>query len=632
MAKKQFKAESKRLLELMINSIYTNKEIFLRELISNASDALDKRYYLSLTDESAKVERKDLTIRIERHPDTRTLVIEDTGIGMTAEELEKNLGTIARSGSADFKKTLEENTENVDIIGQFGVGFYSAFMVAKTITVDSRNVYETTGSRWISSGEDGYTITPIEKESVGTRITLELKEDTGQDQFSDYLNEFTIRNLIRKYSDYIRYPIHMDVIKTEKDPDDNEKTITRTEQETLNSMVPLWKKRRKDITEEQYADFYKSSFNDWQQPLKTIHYSVEGNLSYTALLFIPKTAPFNFYNADFSSGLKLYSKGVFILDQAKELLPDAYRFVTGLVDSDDISLNISREILQQDHQVKDLSASLEKKIHSALEDLMKNDRTVYEAFFEQFGLNLKHSIYKSFGAEQDKLKDLLLYRSGTDHTYVSLAEYRKQMPEDQKEIYFSSGKTPEEIDRNPLLEKVREKGYDILYFTDPIDEFVVAMMPEYDGYPFKSIANADVDFASEEEKEARKAQLEENKDLLSSMKEALNGSVKDVRLSSRLKHHAVCLVSESGLSIEMEKVLSQDPNNRGLKAEKILEINPDHPVFKALQSIAESDPEQLKTYSGVLYDLARIMDGLSIEDPIGYADRIAELMVKAIGH
>ncbi len=630
MAKKQFKAESKRLLELMINSIYTNKEIFLRELVSNASDALDKRYYLSLTQPEHRVEKEDLKIRIERHPEERTLVIEDTGIGMTDKEMETNLGTIARSGSAEFREKLEKGEDNIDIIGQFGVGFYSAFMVAQKITVESRSAESDTAFRWTSSGQDGYTIEPAEKETAGTRITLWLKEDTEDEKYSEYLEEQKIRDLVKKYSDYVRYPIVMEVSKSIPDPSDKDNDIITVEDETLNSMIPLWKKNKNEISSEDYNEFYKSKFNDWQDPQKVIHYSVEGNLSYTALLFIPAKAPYDFYQADYKSGLQLYSKGVFILDKAKDLIPEAFRFVTGLIDSDDLNLNISREILQQDRQVKALASSVEKRIQRALEDMLKNEREEYEKFFENFGLNIKYDIYRSFGANAEKYRDLLLYRSSKDNEFVSLKEYKERMPEDQKYIWFASGSAIDEIEKMPALEKVRDKGYEILYFTDAVDEFVVSMMTEYDGVQFRSVSKGDLDLDTEEEKKEREEKAEQNKDMLSLMKEALDDKVREVRISSRLKDDPVVLVSDEGMSIEMEKVLSQNPENRGMmKAVKILEINPDHPVFSTLQKVFEQDQDKLKEYAGVLYDQACLIEGLPIDDPVEYARRIADLMIQA---
>ncbi len=629
MAKKQFKAESKRLLGLMINSIYTNKEIFLRELISNASDALDKRYYLGLTDESKNVAKKDLWIKIEHSKDDRTLVIEDTGIGMTDSEMEKNLGTIAKSGSAEFQAQLEKADKNIDIIGQFGVGFYSAFMVADRIEVESRSAGSDRAWKWVSTGEDGYTITPAEKDSIGTRITLTLKNDTDDEKYSEYLEEYKLRSLVKKYSDYVRYPIKMDVTKSIPDPTDEDKTIDTVQEETLNSMVPIWKKQRSKIKPEEYNEFYKGKFNDWEDPQKVIHYSVEGNLSYTALLFIPKKAPYNFYNTDFEPGLQLYSKGVFILEKAKDLLPDCYRFITGLVDSEDLSLNISREILQQDRQVKALASSIDKKITKALEDMLKKEREEYEKFFDSFGLNLKYSLYKSYGMEKEKLQDLLLFRSSREQKYVTLKEYVERMPEDRNEIYFVSGSSIADIERLPVMDKVRDKDIEVLYFTDNVDEFAIRMMNDYNGKTFKSITEGDLDLGTEEEKKDREKKAEENKDMLSAMKEALGDKVKEVRISSRLKDDPVCMVADQGMSIEMEKVLSQDPNSKGLKATKILEINPDHPIFETLQKVNASNPDALKEYADVLYDQALLIEGLPIEDPVAYAKKIVDLMVKA---
>lgn len=630
MAKKQFKAESKRLLEMMINSIYTNKEIFLRELISNASDALDKRWYLALTDDTQKVDKDDLKIRLTRNEHDRTLVIEDTGIGMTDKEMENNLGTIARSGSAEFRQQLEEGAENIDIIGQFGVGFYSAFMVSSKIEVVSRKAGTDEAFCWTSTGQDGYTITPCEKDNVGTKITLWLKEDTEDEKYSEYLEEYTLKNLVKKYSDYVRYPIIMEVSKSIPDPSDENNDIITQEDETLNSMVPLWKKQKSEITDEEYNEFYKSKFNDWQDPQKVIHYSVEGNLSYTALLFIPAKAPYDFYNADYKSGLQLYSKGVFIMDKAKDLVPECFRFVTGLIDSDDLNLNISREILQQDRQVKALASSVEKRIQRALEDMLKNDREAYEKLFDNFGLNIKYDIYRSFGANKEKLQDLLLYRSSKDGSYVTLKEYTERMPEDQKNIYFASGTSVEDIEKLPALEKVRDKGYEILYFLDAVDEFVISMMNDYNEKPFRSVSKGDLDLDSEEEKKEREEKAEENKDMLTMMKEAIGSRVSDVRISSRLKDDPVVLVSDEGMSIEMEKVLSQNPDNRGMmKAVKILEINPDHPVFETLKKVYETDQEKLKEYAGVLYDQACLIEGLPIDDPVEYARKITDLMVQA---
>ena len=631
MAKKQFKAESKRLLELMINSIYTNKEIFLRELISNASDALDKRYYLSLTDKDHKVDRKSLQIRIERHPENRTLVIEDTGIGMTQEELEKNLGTIARSGSAEFREQLEKATRNIDIIGQFGVGFYSAFMVAKKITVESRSALSDEGFCWVSSGQDGYTITPIEKEQIGTRITLDLKDDTDDEKYSDYLQEYKIRDLVKKYSDYVRYPINMEVVKSIPDPTDENETIDTTEMETLNSMIPLWKKNKSKIKDEEYNEFYKSKFADWEDPAKVIHYNIEGNISYTALMYIPAKAPSDFYYQTYESGLQLYTKGVFIMDKAKDLLPDHFRFVRGLVDSDDLNLNISREILQQDRQVKALAKSIEKKIQSALEDMLKNEREKYEKFFDEFGLNLKYGIYKDYGLHKDQLQDLLMFRSDKEGKYVTLKEYTENMKDEQKVIYYACGKSLDEIKQLPALEKIHDKGYEVLCFLHDIDEFCVQMMRDYDGKQFQSITTADLDLDSEEEKKDREEKTEANKDMLSAMKDALGEAVKEVRISSRLKDDPVCVVAAEGPSLDMERYMANEQNAMfgKIKANKILEINPDHAIFSKLQEIYRDHPEQIGDYADVLFQQALLIQGLPIEDPVAYTKKITELMIRS---
>ena len=631
MAKKQFKAESRRLLELMINSIYTNKEIFLRELISNASDALDKRHYLSLTDPGQKVAKKDLKITIERDKANRRLIITDTGIGMTEEELEKNLGTIAKSGSAEFRDQLEKAAKNIDIIGQFGVGFYSAFMVSKKITVESRSASDPQAHSWVSSGQDGYVISEIEKPEIGTRIILDLKDDTDDEKYSEYLEEYKIRELIKKYSDYVRYPINMNVTKSIPDPTDDKKTIDTEEEETLNSMIPLWKKNKNKIKPEEYNEFYKQKFNDWEDPAKVIHYTVEGSLSYTALLFIPSRAPFDFYYQTYEPGLQLYSKGVFILDKAKDLLPDHFRFVVGLIDSDDLNLNISREILQQDRQVKALARSVEKKIQSALEEMLKEDREKYEHFFDSFGLNLKYGIYKDYGMHKEQLQDLIMFRSSKDGAYTTLKEYTERMPADQKVIYYACGKYIEDIEKLPVLGKIRDKGCEVLYFLDERDEFVAHVMRSYDGHDFQSVNKADLDLDSEEEKKKKEETAAENKDMLEAMKDALGDNVKEVRVSSRLKDDPVCVVADEGLSLDMERYMANDPMNpnSGMKAVKILEINPDHPIFNKLREVYSSDPAKLKEYAEVLYDQALLIQGLPIEDPVEYARKITALMISA---
>ena len=632
MAKKQFKAESRRLLDLMINSIYTNQEIFLREIISNASDALDKRYYLSLTEGNEKISRDSLKITIERNKDARQIVIEDNGVGMTEEELENNLGTIAKSGSAEFRAQLEKANDNTDIIGQFGVGFYSAFMVARRILVETHSVKDGTAHSWTSSGEDGYVISEIDKPEIGTRITLDLKEDTDDIKYSDYLEEYKIRELIRKYSDYVRYPIEMAVTKHIPDPTDEEKTIDTEEIETLNSMIPLWKKKKSEIKDEEYNEFYKSKFNDWEDPQKVIHYNVEGNISYTALLYIPSRTPYNFYSSEYRQGIQLYSHNVFIMDNVKDLIPDYYRFVQGVIDCDDLSLNISREILQQNRQVQLLSRSIEKKIHSTLEDRLKNDRENYEKFYENFAWDLKFGVYNNYGANKEKLQDFLLFRSSKEGKYVTLKEYVERMSKDQKAIYYAVGKSVEEIERKPVMEKLREKDIEVLYFLDERDEFVTGMIHTYAEKQFQSVSNGDLDLESEEEKKEREEKAEANKDMLTAIKEDLGDKVSEVRISSRLgENDPVCLSAAEGVSMEMEKYMANDPlsNGHGPKASKILEINASHPIFNKLQSVYSENPELLKDYAEVLFNQAMLIQGLPIEDPAAYARKIAELLVKA---
>ena len=628
MAKKQFNAESKRILDLMIHSIYTNKEIFLRELISNASDALDKRYYLSLTDENQRVDKNELKIRIDLDKENRTITLTDSGIGMTQEELESNLGTIAHSGSLEFKQKLEEGTSDVDIIGQFGVGFYSAFMVAQRIIVETRSAQSEQAYSWISNGEDGYTIAPIMKEDVGTKIILELKEESEDDKVDEYLDEYTIKNLIRKYSDYVRWPIEMEV-ETTKTVEGKDEPETVKEIQTLNSMVPLWKRNKSEIKEEEYNEFYKNKFMDWENPAKVMHYSVEGTTSYNALLFIPAKTPYNFYSADYEPGLQLYCKGVFIMDKAKDLVPDYFRFVRGLVDSDDLNLNISREILQQDRQMKTLAKSIEKKIKNTLEDMLKNDREKYEEFFKNFGLSLKFGVYQDYGMHKDQLQDLLLFKSTNNDEYTTLDEYVSRMKEGQDQIYFASGESIELIKKLPQMEKLQDKGYEVLYFTDDVDEFAANIMMEYKEKKFKSINQGDLDLDDEEEKKAKEEKTQENKSMLDKMKDALGDKVKEVRLSSRLKSHPVCLVSDEGLSMEMEKVLNQMPNQNEVKAGKILEINPDHEIFTTLQKIYDKHPELMDEYTDLLYTQAMLIEGYKIDDPIAYANQVCDLMIRA---
>ncbi len=586
MAKKQFKAESKRLLDLMINSIYTHKEIFLRELISNASDAVDKLYYKTITEGDTGISRDDFGIRIEADRENRTLRIIDNGMGMTREELEKNLGTIAKSGSLDFKSEMDKKDE-IDIIGQFGVGFYSAFMVSDKVSVLSRAYGSDEAYMWESSGADGYTITEAEKDSNGTEITLTLKEDTDDENYSEYLDTYKIKSLITKYSDYIRYPIQMMVEKhrlkpgcEDKKPEEQEYE-TYQELETLNSMVPLWKKNKSEIKDEDYNEFYKDKFYDFTDPAKVIHTDVEGVVSYTALLFIPGQAPFNYYTKDYEKGLQLYSSGVLIMDKCPDLLPDYFSFVKGLVDSQDLSLNISREMLQHDRQLRAIAQRLEKKIKSELLSMLKTDREKYISFFKNFGLQLKYGLYDSFGANKETLKDLLMFYSSTEKALVTLSEYVSRMKHEQKYIYYASGETVEQIDRLPQTELLKEKGYEILYLTDSIDEFALQVMREFDEKQFKSVSGEDLDIEeSKEEKEAAEKQAEESKDLLEFMKESLDGKVSEVKLSHRLKNHPVCLTSKGGLSIEMEKVLNAMPTDEKVQAERVLEINAKHPVLE----------------------------------------------------
>ncbi|MEG0176427.1 molecular chaperone HtpG [Anaerorhabdus sp.] len=629
MANKQFKAESKRLLDLMIHSIYTNREIFLRELISNASDALDKRYYLSLTDDTKRIDKKDLKIHIDIDKDNRTLTLTDTGIGMTDKELENNLGTIARSGSLEFKKGLEDADKNIDIIGQFGVGFYSAFMVAKKIIVETKSITTGESFAWVSSGEDGYSINPITKEDIGTKIILELKDDSDEEKYSEYLDSYTIQELVTKYSDYVRYPIQMLVETSQPKKDNPEEMETIIEDKTLNSMIPLWKKNKKKVKKDEYDDFYKNKFMDWENPQKVIHYNVEGNISYNALLFIPSKAPYNFYNADYEPGLQLYCKGVFIMDKAKDLLPDYFRFVKGLVDSDDLNLNISREILQQDRQMKSLAASVEKKIKSSLEDMLKKEREEYEKFFTNFGLTLKYGLYQDYGMHKDQLQDLILFKSSKEDKYVTLQEYIDRMQEGQEFIYYACGDSIETIKKLPQMERLQEKEYEVLYFLDDVDEFAINILQTYKDKKFKSVNQGDLGLDTEEEKKDKEEKAKENESLLTSMKDALSAKVKEVRISSRLKSHPVCLVSEDGISLEMEKVLAQSPMNQGIKASKILEINPNHEIFKTLQKLYEKNPDAVKNYADVLYNQALLIEGLPVEDPIDYANKVCEFMIEA---
>ena len=617
MAIKKFKTESKRLLDLMANSIYTNTDIFLRELISNASDAIDKRYYLSLTDTSVTAE--DLKIKVACDKKARTITISDNGIGMSKEDLENNLGTIAKSGSLEFKENLDEK-EKVDIIGQFGVGFYSAFMVADKIEVTSFKVGEEKAYKWIGTME-GYEVKAANKDDYGSVITLYVKENTKEKKCDDYLDSNNLQVLIKKYSDFIRYPIVMDVEVTKEDK-------TEIEEKTINSMVPIWKKAKKDLKEEDYNEFYSMTYYDFEKPLKTLHYKVEGNTSYSALLYIPSVRPFNYYSTDYKMGLKLYSKGVFIKDEAKELVSDYFRFVRGVVDSDDLSLNISREILQEDYQMTALKKSIDKKIKSALVKMLENERETYEKFFEQFGTQLKFGTYDNYGMNKDELIDLLIFKSSKEDKYVTLKEYVERMKEDQKDIYYATGETIEAIKELPQLEKVLDKGYEVLYFTDNVDEFMANIIGNFSDKPFKSLLQGDLDLDTKEEKEEVEKKANDNKDLLATLKEELKDKVSDVKLSTRLKTSPVCLVSDDGISINMAKTLNA-MNQGNIQANKILEINPDHELFKALAKVYETNKD-LSEYANLLYDQALLIAGLTIEDPLAYTKRVSDLMLKAL--
>ena len=625
MAKKQFKAESKKLLDMMINSIYTNKDIFLRELISNASDALDKLYYRSLSDNESGLSRDDFRIQLAIDKENRTLTISDNGCGMSKEELESNLGTIAKSGSLDFKSGLEGKSE-VEIIGQFGVGFYSAFMVSDTVTVVSRVHGAEEAYQWESSGADGYTIKETEKSEPGTVITLKIKEKTEEFDYDKYLEQYTIEDIVKKYSDYIRYPIMMDMTESklkEGSEDEYETVVTPTQ---LNSMVPLWRKNKNEITEEEYEEFYKSKFYDYEKPLLTVHSKTEGQVTYDALLFVPSHAPFDYYTKSYEKGLQLYSNGVLIMDKCADLLPDYFSFVKGLVDSADLTLNISRETLQQDHILKIIAKNLEKKIKSELEKMMKNKRDDYETFYKAFGLQLKYGVYADYGMNKDVLQDLLMFWSSSEKKLVTLKEYVSRMKEEQKSIYFACGETNDKIDMLPQADAVKEKGYEILYCTDDVDEFALQMLREYDGKSFMNICADKLDLDTEEEKEDLKKENEDTKELRDFMKETLGDSVSEVVFTNKLKNYPVCLTSEGMLSLEMEKVLASMPNSNGMKAKIALEINRDHPIAAKLKSLFETDKETVKKYTKILYAQGCLIGGKTIENPAEFSELVSELM------
>lgn len=638
MENKQFKAESKRLLDLMINSIYTNKEIFLRELISNASDAIDKLYYRSLTDKNVKVNKDDLYIRVTPNKEARTLTIEDNGCGMSKEELEENLGTIAKSGSLAFKEAAKakedaEKDDDVNIIGQFGVGFYSAFMVASKVRVESKCYGAEKAYAWESEGAEGYTIDECDKSDFGTKIILTLKADTDDEKYSDFLAEYKIEELIRKYSDYIRYPIKMEVEhEHEVEQPEGEKKEPKFEKvrhdEILNSMIPIWKKNKSEVSDEDYNNFYQEKFGDYQKPLKVIRTSVEGDVSYTALLYIPSHTPYDYYTKDFKRGLQLYSNGVLIMDKCEDLLPDCYGFVRGLVDSPDLSLNISREMLQHDRQLKIIAKNLDKKIKSELLDMLHKNREDYEKFFTTFGTTLKFGVYNDFGLNKDNLKDLLMFHSSTENKLVTLDEYVERMKEGQDKIYYACGETVDKIELLPQVEAVKEKGYEILYLTENIDEFVVQVLMEHKEKKFINVCANDVDLDTAEEKETLKKENEENKEMFTLMKETIGEGVQEVRFTHRLKNHPVCLTSEGALSVEMEKVINSMPNDQKVKAQTALEINDSHPIAQKIKDLYANDKEELKKYTQVLYAQARLIEGLPVENPTQISNLICEIIAK----
>lgn len=626
MRKKQFKAESKKLLDMMINSIYTHKEIFLRELISNASDAIDKLYFKSLTDDSVKLAREDFKIHIDLDKENRTIKISDNGIGMTGEELENNLGTIAKSGSFNFKKENADNekTDDISVIGQFGVGFYSSFMVADKVEVISKAFGENVAHKWVSTGADGYTIEECEKENAGSEITLYVKEDTENEDYSKYLEQYTIDELVKKYSDYIRYPIVMEMSHQVPDPDKEGEYITEVSEETLNSMVPLWRKNKSEIKPEEYNEFYKQKFMDYNNPLHVIHTKTEGQATFDALLYIPENPPYDFYSKEYEKGLQLYSNGVLIMDKCADLLPDYFSFVKGLVDSADLSLNISREMLQHDHQLKIIAKAIDKKIKNELTKMLKNDREKYEKFFKTFGLQLKYGVYANYGMEKDGLKDLLLFKTSADEKPTTLKEYVGRMAESQNDIYYACGDNEQKIALLPQVEAVKAKGYEVLYFTDEVDEFAVQMLMEYDGKHFVNVCKDDLDLSTDAEKEAMTKKNEDAKQLLDKMKEALDGKVTAVKLTNKLGSHPVCLSAEGYVSLEMEKVLNSMPGaNQGVKAQLVLEVNADHPIVEKLKSV---DDDTLKKYTNLLYSSARLIAGLDLENPTEFSDNLAQMM------
>ncbi len=628
MRKKQFKAESKKLLDMMIHSIYTNREIFIRELISNASDAIDKLYFKSLTDDSVGMSKSDFEIMVAADKDARTITISDNGIGMTAEELEANLGTIAKSGSLNFKKDNEEAKKNdIEVIGQFGVGFYSSFMVASKVEAVSKAFGADTAYKWTSEGADGYTIEECEKDEAGTVITLYIKEDTDNDDYSQFLEQYRLSELIKKYSDYIRYPIKMAMTHSVPDEEKEGEYKEEVTVDTLNSMIPLWRKNKNEIEEEEYNEFYKNKFMDYENPLSVIHSKTEGQATFDALIYIPSKPPYDFYSKEYEKGLQLYTNGVLIMDKCSDLVPDYFSFVKGIVDSADLSLNISREILQQDYQLKIMAKAIDKKIKNELKKMLNNDRDKYEKFFETFGIQLKWGIYANYGMEKDALKDFILFKSSKENKYVTLKEYVEAMPENQDTIYYACGESAEKIALLPQTEAVKEKGYDVLYFTDDVDEFAIQMLMEYDGKKFANICKDDLNLSSEEEKKALDEKNNASKDMLEEMKGYLDDEVSAVKFTDSIGKHAVCLSAEGFVSLEMAKVLSQMPGgNQGMKAQLVLEINSEHKVSEKLYELFANDKDKLKAYTKILYNQARLISGLQIENPTEFADMVTDLM------
>ncbi|MED4462345.1 molecular chaperone HtpG [Metabacillus fastidiosus] len=626
MTKVQFKAESKRLLEMMINSIYSQKEVFLRELISNASDAIDKIYYKALTDDSLNFDKDSYYIKVDADKENRTLRIIDTGIGMTKEELENNLGTIAKSGSLAFKNE-NELKDGHDIIGQFGVGFYAAFMAADVVTVISKALGSEEAYKWESEGADGYTIEPSEKAEVGTEVILKIKENTEDENYDEFLDEYRLKAIIKKYSDFIRYPIKMDVTETRLKEDNDQEFEQYTEEQTINSMVPIWRKNKKELTTEDYEQFYAEKHYGFDKPLKHIHISVDGSIRYNAILYIPEKMPFDYYTKEYEKGLELYSSGVLIMNRCADLLPDYFSFVKGMVDSEDLSLNISREMLQHDRQLRLIAKNIGKKIQSELKSLLKNEREKYEKFYESFGRQLKYGVYSDFGSNKELLQDLLMFYSSKEKKLVTLDEYVSRMAEDQKYIYYASGQSIERIDKLPQTELVAEKGYEILYFTDDVDEFAIKMLMTYKEKEFKSVSSGDLGIEPEEKDNKSEAEQNEDKELFDYMKDILNDKVKDVKASKRLRSHPVCLSTEGEVTIEMEKILNAMPDNQNVKADKVLEINPNHDVFKSLQKAFENDKEKLALYTQLLYNQALLIEGLPINDPVEFTNDMCKIMV-----